>query len=107
MEQPYLSPTTKAYEYLINLNLPPHPRPGYHTVCIPKGEVGEVTKVVEESLEMLDAVANGNVVMALQEASDLVGAIKAWLDTTGTGITLVDLEIMHNTTKRAFDVGQR
>jgi len=54
---------------------------GYHIRNIPKGIVGEFSKVSEEFLEFEDAVEQTSVVMALVELSDLIGAIEAFLAT--------------------------
>ena len=45
--------------------------------------------------------------MALQELSDLVGAIKAYLENYVPTIELEDLETMARITKRAFESGHR
>jgi len=51
---------------------------GYHTKEIPKGELGEFSKIQEEYEEFLDALAQDNPIMALVELCDLYGAIKAY-----------------------------
>jgi len=81
--------------------------PGYHLKEIPRGEVGELSKVYEEILEALDAEAQGATVMALVELSDLVGALKAYLAKHHPSITLEDLEAFSSITARAFTSGRR
>lgn len=54
--------------------------PGYHLAPIPRGHLGELSKVQEELYELKDAMAQGSIVMAAVEASDLVGALQAVVD---------------------------
>lgn len=56
------------------------PGPGYHLAAIPRGVLGEVSKVKEELAELQDALAQNSKVMALVEAADLVGALQAFID---------------------------
>jgi len=81
--------------------------PGYHLKEIPRGEVGELSKVYEEILEALDAEAQGSAVMTLVELSDLVGALKAYLARHHASLTLEDLEKFSSITARAFTSGRR
>lgn len=81
--------------------------PGYHVHAIPRGEVGELSKVYEEILEALDADAQGASIMALVELSDLVGALKAYLARHHPSMTLEDLEKFSSITSRAFTSGRR
>jgi len=78
---------------------------GYHLYNIPKGEMGSSTKITEEYMEFEDAVRQGNVLMSLQELSDMIGAIEAFVE--NYNITLNDLITMKNATKRAFETGHR
>lgn len=87
--------------------LPPVPNPGYHQVAIPRGEVGELSKVLEEALEALDAEAQGADIMVLVELADLVGAIKAYLARHHATLTLDDLDAFARITARAFESGRR
>jgi hypothetical protein len=80
---------------------------GYHLTDIKKGKLGEISKIYEELLELQDAEQQGCKVMALVELSDLVGAVKHYLEKNHPGIALHDLEIMAEITKRAFDNGRR
>lgn len=80
---------------------------GYHIAVIPKGELGEFTKVLEEFNELQDALDQGSKVMALVELSDMMGAIQAYLDNHFPGFTIDDLKKFSNITKRAFENGHR
>lgn len=81
--------------------------PGYHLKAIPRGEVGELSKVYEEVLEALDAEAQGCDIMALVELADMIGAIKAYLARHHPSLTLEDLESFSSITARAFTSGRR
>jgi hypothetical protein len=83
------------------------PEPGYHVKEIPKGTLGEVSKIQEEVLELQDAVDQGIKVMQLVELSDLVGAVKLFLEKHHQGVTIWDLNLMSNVTQRAFRNGRR
>lgn len=85
----------------------PHFKPGYHTRPIQKGVLGEVSKIVEEAMEVDDAAAQGVKLMVLAELSDLVGAIKAFLTKHHPDLTLDDLDAMSHVTERAFKNGRR
>lgn len=80
---------------------------GYHLADIPKGELGEVSKISEEFLEFQDAITQGAVVMQLCELSDMIGAIEGWLAKHHPSITLSDVIKMSEVTKRAFRSGRR
>ena len=81
--------------------------PGYHLREIPKGIVGESSKILEEVLELQDAETQHADIMALVELSDLVGAIEHYLEHHHAGVTLDDLITMAHITRRAFDNGRR
>lgn len=81
--------------------------PGYHKKVIPKGEVGELSKIYEELLEAYEAQNQGVSIMTLVELSDLVGAVERFLEKHYPGFTLADLTAMSNVTKRAFNSGRR
>lgn len=81
--------------------------PGYHVNDIPRGEVGEISKIVEEALEAADAEEQNADIMILVELSDLIGAVKAYLAQHHSSVTLEDLEIMADITARAFRSGRR
>lgn len=80
---------------------------GYHKAFIPKGEIGEVSKIVEESLEAQDAYDQGNKIMELCELSDIYLSIKKRLEKAHVGITMEDIRIMAEATERAFKRGDR
>ena len=77
----------------------------YHVRKIPKGKLGEFSKIQEEFLEAKDAVEQENPVMALQECSDLIGAIEAYA--ANYNVTLTDLITMKEVTERVFKSGHR
>lgn len=80
---------------------------GYHLNIIPKGTYGEASKITEEYAEFVDAWGQGNSVMVLNELADLIGAIEGYLDNAFVTITLNDLIVMKDATKRAFESGHR
>lgn len=79
--------------------------PGYHIVEIPKGVFGTPSKIEEEFLEFKDALNQKNTIMAIQELSDLVGAIEGYL--RNYNLTLQDLLTMKDVTKAVFEEGYR
>lgn len=85
----------------------PQKNPGYHTVHIPKGEVGELSKLLEEVLEAIDAEGQKSRIMVLVELSDLLGAVEAYLETHEPTMTLEDLKKFSSITRRAFASGKR
>ena len=80
---------------------------GYHLTKIVKGVYGELSKVREELDELVDGESQGNRIIALNEASDLIGALEGWLENYHPGVTLDDLRKMSDATKRAFENGRR
>lgn len=78
---------------------------GYHLTEIKKGELGEFSKIEEEFAELLDAHAQNSKVMELIELSDLLGAIEEYLKKNN--LTLKDLKIFSDITKKAFISGER
>ena len=82
-------------------------KPGYHISKIPKGKVGESSKILEEVLELIDAERQSARVMALVELSDLVGAVELYLENHFPGTEFEDLLVMARITKRAFQNGRR
>lgn len=80
---------------------------GYHITDIPKGVLGEASKIVEEAQEFADACLQKSNIMALVELSDLYGAMEHYLNKHHPTVTMADLETMASITKRAFDSGQR
>ena len=79
---------------------------GYHKTEIPRGKYGEFSKIREEFLEAEDALEQDNKIMLMVELSDLVGSIEAYCK-LHHNITLDDLIIMKEATKRAFTDGTR
>ena len=53
---------------------------GYHLKTIPKGKLGEISKITEEVLELRDSQERPrpNPMLALCELCDLIGAIEAY-----------------------------
>lgn len=82
-------------------------KPGYHLEEIPKGTLGELSKIQEELYELADAQKQGVKIMELVELSDLVGAIIAYIEKHHAGVDLVDLMRMSAVTRRAFENGKR
>jgi len=85
----------------------PLDKPGYHLVAIPRGELGELSKVQEELDELRDAMAQGSRIMAAVELSDMMGAIQAFMDRHLPGTTIQDVLTFSAITKRAFENGRR
>lgn len=104
------------------------PQKGYHLADIPKGKIGEWSKVEEEWAEFSDAKYQNSRILQLVELADTYGAVHAWIKATdGTysdirfqgvmamleievkllGYTLEDLRKFSEITERAFAVGQR
>jgi len=82
-------------------------KPGYHLTDIPKGEIGESSKILEEVLELQDAEAQEAKIMALVELSDLMGAIALYLEKHHPSTSIDDLIRMSRITRRAFENGRR
>jgi hypothetical protein len=80
---------------------------GYHTDTIQKHEVGTLGKIGEEFAEIKDAKKNGIKIMELVELSDLYGAVQMYLENNFKDITMHDIEVMSNTTRRSFKNGRR
>lgn len=92
--------------YLEDSNLIPNP--GYHVEDIPRGEYGEISKILEEAAELKDAMEQGQKIMCLIELSDILGAIEGYLEKHYEGkVTVTDLFNMSYVTKRAFESGRR
>lgn len=80
---------------------------GYHKRDIPRGQYGEISKIMEEAEEVLDALEQENKLMILLELSDMIGAIEGYLKLHQPNVTLNDLIIMKEATERAFKSGKR
>lgn len=81
--------------------------PGYHLVDIPKGVLGESSKIAEELAELQDAEGQGDRIMALVELADLYGAVELYLAKQYPGMSMDDLKKFSATTRRAFQNGRR
>lgn len=123
-------PTTKAFARVIALNDQPTTCPfsrkiatnklwdyieeactlcfsGYHTSEIPKGTVGQSSKILEETLELIDAEKQNNRIMALCELSDIYGAIDEYLKANHRELSMADIARMSSSTVGAFKNGKR
>ncbi|USN96693.1 MAG: hypothetical protein H6797_00620 [Candidatus Nomurabacteria bacterium] len=74
---------------------------------IPKGVIGESSKLLEEVLELQDAERQDAKIMALVELSDLIGAIALYLEKHHPSNSIEDLITMSRITRRAFENGRR
>ena len=79
---------------------------GYHRREIPKGELGEFSKITEEFTELYDAVEQQNSVLELCEMADLIGAIKHYSE-KHYNIGLDKLIQFMECTENAFKSGKR
>lgn len=82
-------------------------KPGYHLKEIPKGVVGEVSKILEEVIELQDAHNQDVKIMCLIEMSDLYGALDLYRRNHHPEIGMRDLEAMYLITRRVFENGKR
>ena len=80
---------------------------GYHKKHIPKGILGEFSKIKEEFLELEDAHDQEAALLILCELSDLVGAIRCYLAKNFERITFEDICKMADLTESAFKDGER
>ena len=80
---------------------------GYHKIAIARGVYGDSSKILEETLEFLDAENQQCKVMVLCELSDLLGAVSGYLDKHYPTISMRDLLHMMELTKSAFLDGDR
>lgn len=87
--------------------MPKDKNPGYHLADIPKGVLGDISKIIEEAKELEDAHNQGAEIMVLIELADLIGAIRLYLSTHHPSIKLSDLMTMADITERAFKAGHR
>ena len=78
---------------------------GYHISKIPKGVIGEFSKITEEYEELLDAHNQKDSILELCEITDLIGAIEEYLK--NFNITLEDAIKFSNKTKQAFKENKR
>jgi phosphoribosyl-ATP pyrophosphohydrolase len=80
---------------------------GYHIMDIPKGTIGEPSKIVEEAMEIMDAHQQGVRIMAATEMGDLYGALDRYREKHHADLTMEDIHAMYMVTRRAFDSGRR
>jgi len=81
--------------------------PGYHKTPLPKGQIGQISKVIEELLEFEDAELQGSRIMMALELSDALLAIDLIIRSKLPEWTIYDLIHMAEITNRAFESGQR
>lgn len=79
---------------------------GYHTKEIKKGELGQFSKIEEEFEELKDAYEQDDPIMMLCECSDLIGAIKHFVNNLAN-VSLEDLIKFNEKTENAFKLGKR
>lgn len=77
----------------------------YHLKDIPRGEFGKLSKIREELDEAQDAEDQGCQIMLALELADLYGALEAYVE--NMSLTMDDLRVMSEITKRAFKTGYR
>jgi hypothetical protein len=81
---------------------------GYHTNPIPKGVLGQFSKIKEEFNELEDAATQDIKLLILNELADLYGAMESYLERlTRYSINMDDIKEMSNLTKKAFQDGYR
>lgn len=80
---------------------------GYHKEKIAKGLYGESSKILEEVFELIDAEEQNAKIMALNELSDIIGAVRGYLIQHHPQYTLDDLIKMADLTTSAFLDGDR
>lgn len=78
---------------------------GYHLYSIPKGKLGDISKIKEEIEEYEDALNQDCKIMAMVELSDIYGALESLAE--NYSLSMQDLATFSNITKRAFINGVR
>lgn len=78
----------------------------YHKREIPRGELGEASKITEEYHEFMDAHEQESPVLELCELADMVGAIEMYIKNK-YNIQFSDLYKMTKATQLAFIDGSR
>lgn len=78
---------------------------GYHKSNIKRGEIGEISKVIEEVDEFVDAKQQGIKILEICELSDIYGALEELAKKYN--LTMDDLKQMSDKTKEAFKEGKR
>jgi hypothetical protein len=79
----------------------------YHKKEISKGKIGEVSKILEEVQELQDAFQDGDRILQLIELSDIVGAIKCFLENYFNDFSIEELIYFANKTNESFKDGTR
>lgn len=79
---------------------------GYHVREIPKGTLGEFSKIQEEYIELLDAHEQNANVLEICELTDLIGAIRYYAENK-FNLSLEDLIKFSQQTENAFKNGKR
>ena len=79
---------------------------GYHKTSIPKGTLGEFSKIEEEFLELKDGVEQDDKILQIVELTDLIGAIDSY-SFYQFGLSLEDLVKFTRKTQQAFKDGSR
>ena len=74
----------------------------YHLDTIPKGVLGDSSKILEEVMELQDSEKQQCRIMALLEVSDILGAIEQYVKKHYPGITMEDIKNMSDITQRSF-----
>ena len=78
----------------------------YHTVAIPRGTFGELSKIYEEVEEMKDAERQDNPILMLCELADLLGAVDGYVK-KHHNMTVEDVLKMTKLNAKAFESGYR
>lgn len=78
---------------------------GYHIDNIPKGVLGQSSKIYEELMELQDAEKQHAKILIMCELADLYGALEAYAERVG--LDMNDLKSMSDMTKEAFCDGTR
>ena len=79
---------------------------GYHiNTNIPKGQIGEFSKITEEYHELNDAYLQDDKILQICELTDLIGAIEEYIKKFN--LTIDDLKKFSDKTKQAFKENKR
>jgi hypothetical protein len=78
---------------------------GYHLSKIPRGVLGEFSKIEEEFEELKDSIKQKNKVLSICELADLLGSIELFAQ--NYSLTLGDIIKMKDLTEKAFLCGER
>jgi len=74
------------------------PQKGYHIAEIPKGTLGEISKIEEELAELKDAETQGIKIMVMVELSDVYGALEFYAEKQG--LTMEDVKKFSDLNKK-------